>query len=116
MPLCALGYFLGATGYKFWKRSQSPVARNSNIDSETYGQAQILSGDYQCSESCASSQVKMGPCLVVFDEEFRGDEAKYNSSLLDFCMGGPGTRIISAEGTGGFWIFGSSVHFNLIYF
>jgi len=39
-------------------------------------------------------------CFIVFAEELRGNQAKYDTNLLGFCVGGPRAKIISAEGAG----------------
>ena len=39
----------------------------------------------------------MGPCFVVFAEEFRGAGPKQNSSLLEWGVRGPGTEVISTK-------------------
>ena len=39
----------------------------------------------------------MGPCFVVFAEEFRGAGPKQNSSLLEWGVRGPGAEVISTK-------------------
>ena len=39
----------------------------------------------------------MGPCFVVFSEEFRGAGPKENSSLMELGMRGPGAEVISTK-------------------
>ena len=45
-------------------------------------------------------------CFIVFAEELRGNQAKYDTNLLGLCVGGPRAKIISAEGAGRIWLAG----------
>jgi len=42
----------------------------------------------------------MGPCFVVFAEEFRGAGPKQNSSLLEWGVRGPGAEVTSTKSAG----------------
>ena len=42
----------------------------------------------------------MGPCFVIFAEEFRRDAAKQHGSLMGCYVGGPRAEVQSAEGVG----------------
>jgi len=42
----------------------------------------------------------VGPCFVMFSEEFRGAGPKQNSSLLELSVRGPGVEVISMKSAG----------------
>ena len=42
----------------------------------------------------------MGPCFVVFSEEFQGAGPKQNTSLLEWGVRGPGAEVISTKNAG----------------